>query len=62
LQAFHPKRVASLMGHSNQTITLTHYAQWVRERQEQLEADVRKVQRKYARYSLDGEAVVSQSQ
>jgi len=50
------------MGHSNQTITLTHYAQWVRERQEQLEADVRKVQRKYARYSLDGEAVVSQSQ
>jgi integrase len=57
-----PERVAILMGHSNQTITLKHYAQWVRERQEQLEADVRNVQRKYARYPLDGEAVALQSQ
>jgi len=57
-----PEQVAVLMGHSNQAITLKHYSHWVRDRQEQLEADVRKVQRKYARYSLDGEAVVSQSQ
>jgi integrase/recombinase XerD len=50
-----PDRVAILMGHSSQAITQKHYAQWVPERQEQLDADVRNVQRKYAGYSLDGE-------
>jgi integrase len=49
-----PDRVAVLMGHSTQAITLKHYANWVRERQEQLEADVLAVQEKYARYPLDG--------
>jgi integrase/recombinase XerD len=57
-----PDRVAILMGHSSQAITLKHYARWIRERQEQLDTDVRKVQREYARYSPDGETVDSQAQ
>jgi len=57
-----PERVAILMGHSSLTVTLRHYARWVRERQEQLEADVRLVQEKYARYSLDGGTLVQQIQ
>lgn len=57
-----PERVAILMGHSSLTVTLRHYARWVRERQEQLEADVRLVQEKYARYSLDGGDLVQQVQ
>jgi integrase/recombinase XerD len=36
-------RVATLLGHTNSKITEKHYATWVRARQEQLEADVRKV-------------------
>jgi integrase len=42
------ERVAVLMGHSSPMITMKHYAQWIVERQEQLEADVRLVQRKFA--------------
>jgi hypothetical protein len=34
------ERVAMLMGHRSPSITLKHYASWVKERQEQLEADV----------------------
>jgi integrase len=34
------ERVAVLMGHRSPSITLKHYASWVKERQEQLEADV----------------------
>jgi integrase/recombinase XerD len=36
-------RVATLLGHTNSKITEKHYATWIRARQEQLEADVRKV-------------------
>ena len=36
-------RVATLLGHTNSKITEKHYAPWVRARQEQLEADVRRV-------------------
>jgi hypothetical protein len=38
-----PDRVAILMGHRSSAITLKHYAAWVKERQEQLEADVKRV-------------------
>jgi integrase/recombinase XerD len=54
LEGVPPDRVAILLGHKSQAVTLKYYAHWVRERQEQLEADVRIVQQKYARYSLDG--------
>jgi site-specific recombinase XerD len=37
------ERVAVLMGHRSPAITLKHYSAWVRERQQQLEADVRRV-------------------
>jgi integrase/recombinase XerD len=37
------ERVAVLMGHRSQEITSKHYSAWVRERQEQLEEDVRRV-------------------
>jgi integrase/recombinase XerD len=57
-----PDRVAILMGHTSQAITLKHYAHWVRERQEQLEADVLVVQQKFARYPLDGLEVAKQVQ
>jgi integrase len=36
-------RVATLLGHTNSKITEKHYAPWIRARQEQLEADVRRV-------------------
>jgi len=36
-------RVAILMGHRSSAITLKHYSAWVRERQQQLETDVRRV-------------------
>jgi integrase len=36
-------RVATLLGHANSRITERHYAPWIRARQEQLEADVRRV-------------------
>jgi integrase len=36
-------RVAVLMGHRSSAITLKHYSAWVRERQQQLETDVRRV-------------------
>jgi integrase/recombinase XerD len=36
-------RVATLLGHTNSKITEKHYAPWILARQEQLEADVRKV-------------------
>lgn len=36
-------RVATLLGHTNSKITEKHYTPWVRARQEQLEADVRRV-------------------
>jgi len=36
-------RVATLLGHTNSKITEKHYSPWIRARQEQLEADVRKV-------------------
>ena len=36
-------RVATLLGHTNSKITEKHYAPWIRARQEQLEADARKV-------------------
>jgi integrase/recombinase XerD len=36
-------RVATLLGHTNSKITEKHYATWIRARQEQLEADVRRV-------------------
>ena len=38
-----PDRVAILMGHRSPSITLKHYAAWVKDRQEQLESDVRRV-------------------
>ena len=36
------ERVSILLGHSSVKITEKHYAPWVRERQEQTEADVRR--------------------
>jgi len=36
------ERVSVLMGHFTVKITERHYAPWVRERQEQMEADVRR--------------------
>jgi integrase len=36
------ERVSVLLGHSSVKITERHYAPWVRERQEQLEEDVRR--------------------
>jgi integrase/recombinase XerD len=36
-------RVATLLGHANSKITERHYAPWIRARQEQLEADVKRV-------------------
>lgn len=36
-------RVATVLGHTNSKITERHYAPWIRARQEQLEADVRRV-------------------
>jgi integrase/recombinase XerD len=36
-------RVATLLGHTNSKITEKHYAPWIRARQDQLEADVRRV-------------------
>jgi hypothetical protein len=35
------ERVSVLLGHSSIKVTQKHYAPWVKERQEQLEADVR---------------------
>ncbi len=49
-----PERVARLLGHKSPAITLKYYAQWGSERQEELNADVRRVQERYARYPLDG--------
>jgi integrase len=40
-----PDRVAILMGHRNPSITLKHYAAWVKDRQDQLESDVRRAWR-----------------
>ncbi len=37
------ERVAVLLGHQSSRVTEKHYAAWVRDRQEQLEADVRRV-------------------
>ena len=37
------ERVAVLMGHRSPAITLKHYSAWVRERQQQLETDVRRI-------------------
>jgi hypothetical protein len=36
-------RVAVLMGHRSPAITLKHYSAWVRERQQQLEGDIRRI-------------------
>jgi hypothetical protein len=36
------ERVSVLLGHGSVKITEKHYAPWVRERQEQMEADVRR--------------------
>jgi integrase len=38
----HLDRVSILLGHKSVRITERHYAPWVRSRQKQLEADVRK--------------------
>jgi integrase len=44
-----PERLARLLGHKSPAITLKYYATWVPERQEELNADVRRVQERYAR-------------
>jgi hypothetical protein len=36
------ERVAILLGHSSIKVTEKHYSPWIRERQEQAEADVRR--------------------
>ena len=36
------ERVSVLLGHSSMKVTEKHYSPWVRARQEQLEADVRR--------------------
>jgi hypothetical protein len=36
------ERVSVLLGHTSMRVTERHYAPWVRARQEQLEADVRR--------------------
>jgi integrase len=36
------ERVAALLGHRNPAITAKHYSQWIQERQDQLESDVRR--------------------
>ena len=41
-------RVAVLLGHKSPTITMKHYAEWIPERQKQLEADIPLVQRNFA--------------
>jgi hypothetical protein len=46
-----PERVAMLMGHKNMVVTMKHYAEWVPERQEQLDGDVRLLHGQFARYS-----------
>lgn len=45
-------RVATLLGHTNSKITEKHYAPWIRARQEQLEADVRRVWEQLADLSV----------
>lgn len=54
-------RVATLLGHSNSKVTERHYAPWIRARQEQLEADVRRVwdQLPSAGISLGGNSTVN---
>lgn len=42
LEGVRIERVSVLLGHSSVRITEKHYAPWVKERQEQLEADVRR--------------------
>jgi len=42
LRGTDPERVSVLLGHSSVKITESHYAPWVRERQGQMEADVRR--------------------
>jgi integrase len=42
LAGVHLDRVSILLGHKSVRITERHYAPWVRSRQKQLEADVRK--------------------
>ena len=37
------ERVSILLGHKSIKVTERHYAPWIRARQEQLEADVRRV-------------------
>jgi integrase/recombinase XerD len=49
-------RVATLLGHTNSKITEKHYAPWIRARQEQLEADVRKVWDKIPDLSVEAPA------
>ncbi len=44
-------RVSALLGHSSIKVTEKHYSPWVRARQEQLEADVR---RTWERALLEG--------
>ncbi len=43
-----PDRVAILLGHRDDRIVMKHYSRWIRERQEELNADVRRVQERYA--------------
>jgi hypothetical protein len=46
-----PERFAMLMGHKNMAVTMKHYAEWVPERQEQLDGDIRLLHGQFARYS-----------
>ena len=43
LEAVPIERVSILLGHSSIKVTEQHYTPWIRERQEQAEADVRRI-------------------
>jgi integrase len=47
-------RVSVLLGHSSIKVTEKHYSPWVRARQEQLEADVRRTWERFEPQSVAG--------
>jgi hypothetical protein len=51
------ERVAVMLGHSSVRITEKHYSPWVRERQEQAEADVRRVWARDPLALMEGAAI-----
>ena len=48
------ERLSILLGHQSVRVTQSHYSPWAKERQEQLEADLRKAGKKDAFASNEG--------